>query len=117
MQFRTLYLNVTVVSKVNIIYNTYQNNFHVAKIPDSSPFMSDSHFRIWTGGPPMRIDDTGTPGNKNGEINISFQGTQKNSQSSYALPDIDINYGLGEEKTSRLSCIVCEIIPVLSFLL
>jgi hypothetical protein len=44
----------------------------------------------------MRTDDAGTPGNKNWEINISAQGALKHSQSSYALPDIDINYGVGE---------------------
>jgi hypothetical protein len=62
------------------------------------------------GGPPFITDDPGTPGNKQWEINVGFVGTHtplgkptpasssafQQGSSSYQLPDLDINYGLGD---------------------
>jgi hypothetical protein len=60
------------------------------------------------GGPPFITDDPGTPGNKQWEINVGFVGTHiplaaqfgsptyQPGTSSYQLPDLDINYGLGD---------------------
>jgi hypothetical protein len=62
------------------------------------------------GGPPFLTDDPGTPGNKQWEINVGWLGThtplpsplQSSSSgyqqgvSAYQLPDLDINYGLGD---------------------
>ena len=47
------------------------------------------------GGPPFRSDDPDTPGNKNWEINIVLTGDRNPSEGSYATPNIDVNYGLG----------------------
>ncbi len=48
------------------------------------------------GGPPFITDDPGTPGNKHWEINIGWLGQHNPAQGAYQLPDIDINYGLGD---------------------
>jgi hypothetical protein len=48
------------------------------------------------GGPPFRTDDPDTPGNKHWEINIGFIGTRNPAAGAYQVPDIDINYGLGD---------------------
>jgi hypothetical protein len=62
------------------------------------------------GGPPFLTDDPGTPGNEQWEINVGWLGAhtplpvplQSASSgyqlgvSSYQLPDLDINYGLGD---------------------
>ncbi len=47
------------------------------------------------GGPPFLTDDPGTPGNKQWEINVGWLGAHNPGSSSYQLPDIDMNYGLG----------------------
>jgi hypothetical protein len=48
------------------------------------------------GGPPFRTDDPDTPGNRNWEINIGLVGARNPGAGSYQLPDLDINYGLGD---------------------
>jgi hypothetical protein len=48
------------------------------------------------GGPPFITDDPGTPGNKQWEINLGWVANHNPGLSSYQLPDIDINYGLGD---------------------
>lgn len=47
------------------------------------------------GGPPFRSDDPDTPGNRHWEINFGFIGERNPFGGSYATPNIDINYGLG----------------------
>ena len=49
------------------------------------------------GGPPMFTDGPGTPGDGHWEINSAITGELRASQHSYALPQIDINYGLGND--------------------
>jgi hypothetical protein len=48
------------------------------------------------GGPPFRTDDPETPGNRQWEINLGFIGEREVRDGSYATPNIDINYGLGD---------------------
>jgi hypothetical protein len=48
------------------------------------------------GGPPFITDDPGTPGNRQWEVNLLWTGNHNPGSSSYQLPDVDINYGLGE---------------------
>jgi hypothetical protein len=48
------------------------------------------------GGPPFRTDDPDTPGNRQWEINFGLVGARNPASGSYQLPDVDINYGLGE---------------------
>ena len=48
------------------------------------------------GGPPFTTDDPGTPGNRHWEINLGWLGQHNPAQSWYQLPDIDLNYGLGD---------------------
>ncbi len=48
------------------------------------------------GGPPLITDDPGTPGDGNWEINVAFEAEKRRTQRSYAIPLLDINYGLGD---------------------
>jgi hypothetical protein len=48
------------------------------------------------GGPPLITDDPGTPGDGNWEINVAFEAEKRGTQRSYAIPLLDINYGLGD---------------------
>lgn len=47
-------------------------------------------------GPPFRTDDPETPGNRQSEINLGLIGDRNRTQGSYATPNFDINYGLGD---------------------
>lgn len=46
--------------------------------------------------PPLLTDDTGTPGDKNWEINLAFTVDKRHDETSFNAPLIDFNYGLGE---------------------
>jgi hypothetical protein len=47
-------------------------------------------------GPPFLTNDPGTPGNGNWEINIGSMQTLERGTGSYQLPQIDLNFGVGE---------------------
>jgi hypothetical protein len=47
-------------------------------------------------GPPFRTDDPETPGNKHWEINFGWIGDRNPAAGAYQVPDLDINYGLGD---------------------
>ena len=47
------------------------------------------------GGAPFRSDDPDTPGNRHWEINLGLIGERNAFAGSYATPNIDINYGIG----------------------
>jgi hypothetical protein len=47
-------------------------------------------------GPPFLTNDPGTPGNRHWEINIASMQTLTRAQDSYQLPQIDINFGVGD---------------------
>jgi hypothetical protein len=47
-------------------------------------------------GPPFLTNDPGTPGNANWEINLASTQTIGRGGASYQLPQIDLNFGLGE---------------------
>jgi hypothetical protein len=47
-------------------------------------------------GPPFLTNDPGTPGNGNWEINLGAAQTIVRGAASYQLPQIDLNYGLGD---------------------
>jgi hypothetical protein len=47
-------------------------------------------------GPPFLSNDPGTPGNANWEINIAAAQTVERGGASYQLPQIDLNYGIGD---------------------
>jgi hypothetical protein len=47
-------------------------------------------------GPPFFSNDPGTPGNTNWEINLAASPIVNRAGASYQLPQIDLNYGLGE---------------------
>jgi hypothetical protein len=48
------------------------------------------------GGPPYYTNDPGTPGNHNWEINLGYMPFLYNGQSISHVPDVDVNYGLGD---------------------
>ncbi len=48
------------------------------------------------GGPPMITDDPGTPGSGKWENNFAFTFEHRSGESSYDLPMIDLNYGVGD---------------------
>jgi hypothetical protein len=47
-------------------------------------------------GPPFLTNDPGTPGNANWEINLGSMQTISRGVSSYQVPQIDLNFGLGD---------------------
>jgi hypothetical protein len=47
-------------------------------------------------GPPFLTNDPGTPGNANWEINVASMQTIARGVSSYQVPQIDLNFGLGD---------------------
>jgi hypothetical protein len=47
------------------------------------------------GGPPFRSDDPDTPGNRHWEVNLGFIGERSPFGGSYSVPNIDINFGIG----------------------
>jgi hypothetical protein len=47
-------------------------------------------------GPPFLTNDPGTPGNGNWEINVGSMQTISRGLSSYQVPQIDLNFGLGD---------------------
>src|SRR2546423_10392684 len=51
---------------------------------------------IAQGGPPLITDDPETPGNGHWEINVAWTLSQKQNERLFAIPLIDINYGLGQ---------------------
>jgi hypothetical protein len=48
------------------------------------------------GGPPYYTNDPGTPGNHNWEINLGYMPFLYNGTSTTHMPDVDINYGVGD---------------------
>jgi hypothetical protein len=48
------------------------------------------------GGPPMITDDPGTPGNGKWENNFAIIFEHRSDETSYDLPQFDLNYGVGE---------------------
>jgi hypothetical protein len=48
------------------------------------------------GGPPMITDDPGTPGNGHWEINLAWTDARTPGVSSFGLPLLDANYGVGD---------------------
>jgi len=48
------------------------------------------------GGPPMITDDPWTPGNGKWEDNLAIIFAHRPNETSIALPEIDLNYGVGE---------------------
>ena len=48
------------------------------------------------GGPPYYTNDTATPGNHNWEINVGYMPFLYATQSTSHVPDLDINYGIGD---------------------
>jgi len=47
-------------------------------------------------GPPFLSNDPGTPGNGNWEINIAAAQTIERGSAAYQLPQIDLNFGVGD---------------------
>lgn len=54
------------------------------------------------GGPPMITDDPGTPGNGHFEINLAVAFEHRPGETSWDLPAIDLNYGMGERSQLTL---------------
>jgi hypothetical protein len=53
--------------------------------------------RVWgQGGPPYYTNDPGTPGPNQWEINLGYMPFLYNGNSISHIPDVDINYGVGE---------------------
>ena len=48
------------------------------------------------GGPPLLTNDPGTPGNEKWEINIGSMQVLRNGTNVLQVPQIDLNYGLGD---------------------
>jgi len=48
------------------------------------------------GGPPMITDDPGTPGNGKWENNLAIIFEHRPNETSIDVPEIDLNYGVGD---------------------
>jgi hypothetical protein len=48
------------------------------------------------GGPPFLTNDPGTPGDANWEINLASMQSMARGVSSYQVPQIDLNFGVGD---------------------
>jgi len=48
------------------------------------------------GGPPMITDDPGTPGNGKWENNFAIAFEHRPGETAYDVPEIDLNYGVGD---------------------
>jgi hypothetical protein len=48
------------------------------------------------GGPPFLTNDPGTPGPANWEINVGSMQTVARGSASYQVPQVDLNFGLGD---------------------
>ena len=46
-------------------------------------------------GPPLLTDDTGTPGDKQWEINIAYTLDKRHTSATHETPILDLNYGVG----------------------
>jgi hypothetical protein len=55
-----------------------------------------SHLALGQGGPPMITDDPGTPGNHKWENNFAITLEHRPDETGYEVPEIDLNYGVGE---------------------
>jgi hypothetical protein len=55
-----------------------------------------SSFAFGQGGPPYYTNDPGTPGNLNWEINLGYMPFFYSNQSVSHVPDVDINFGIGD---------------------
>jgi hypothetical protein len=53
-------------------------------------------FAFAQGGPPMRTDDPGTPGNGNFEINTALGSERAETERTFDAPILDFNYGVGD---------------------
>ena len=47
-------------------------------------------------GPPVLTNDPGTPGNSHWEINLASLQTIIRGDSTYLVPQIDLNFGVGD---------------------
>jgi hypothetical protein len=54
------------------------------------------------GGPPLRTDDPGTPGNGNWEINVAVTSEKINPNWRLNTPLLDMNYGVGDHVQLKL---------------
>jgi hypothetical protein len=55
-----------------------------------------AHVAFGQGGPPMITDDPGTPGNGKWENNFAITFEHRPDETAYEVPQIDLNYGVGE---------------------
>jgi hypothetical protein len=55
-----------------------------------------------SGGPPMLTDDPGTPGDGHWEINLATLAFHGESGTTYQVPLVDANYGVGERLQLKL---------------
>jgi hypothetical protein len=65
-------------------------------VADAPAEQAEEPVEMVVGSPPMVSDDTGTPGNRNWEINLVFDGDISKHSKSFELPLLDINHGIGD---------------------
>ena len=59
-------------------------------------FIVTAHSAFAQGGPPYYTNDPGTPGHLNWEINLGYMPFLYSDQSVSHVPDVDINFGIGD---------------------
>ncbi len=66
------------------------------RLPALMTLLACSSWSHAQGGPPYLTNDPGTPGNGNWEINLASMQTLARGVATYQVPQIDLNFGLGE---------------------
>jgi hypothetical protein len=71
-------------------------NFRCAGVVLLLCFLFASRSARAQGGPPLLTNDPGTPGNTNWENNFGFVQVLRQHENVFQVPQIDLNYGLGD---------------------
>jgi hypothetical protein len=75
---------------------TVTESITIARLLCAVGLLLCSQAALAQGGPPFLSNDPGTPGNGNWEINLASMQTMTRGGWSYQVPQIDLNFGLGD---------------------
>jgi hypothetical protein len=79
-----------------VYFRTIGETVEVRQLAIAMLVIAVVHVAFGQGGPPMITDDPGTPGNGKWENNLAIIFEHRPNESSLDVPEIDLNYGVGE---------------------
>lgn len=79
-----------------------KNSFRYAQLFAAALACGTAGLAIAAGGPPMVTDDPETPGDGRWEINVAVIADKTRLHREATLPDVDVNYGLGDRIQLKL---------------